>query len=161
MKLGIQAGVENFEGAMRRRIGFHLGKTRDKTGFVAERRNDGVVRMACLPVGQNHDAGLRLPQHRGDFQPVLPGVFQSSIGKIESMPPGSAQKSRSLLSFGCTFGGGAASSRFALGQIENGGTQPNGRRLQQGSPACLLHIITMRGNCEDVDGLDHDVSISR
>ena len=111
--------------------------------------------MACLPIRQNHDARLRLPQHGRNFQPIFPVVFQASVGKIKGMAPGRAQNFPRLFSFCGTFGSGASRTGFSLGQVENGGAQTNGRRLQQCSTAGLLHIVTMGCNCENVDGLNH------
>ena len=61
--VGVERGVDDLEGAMGcERLDAEAGEPRkagEEAGFIAEGRAGGVIRVARLPIRENHDAGAR------------------------------------------------------------------------------------------------------
>ena len=111
--------------------------------------------MARLPVGKNDDAGAKLAQDAHDGDAIFKRVCDCAIREVERLTPANAENARGFLGLAGAVVGGAASSGFALSQIENGGAQAARSHAQQGSPAGLFHVVAMCGDGQDV-GLEID-----
>src|SRR5215469_8182441 len=59
----------------------------EKAGFVADRGTGVVIGMAALPVGKNHHPRLLLANDARDLNSVGVGIFHSTVGNIERLPP--------------------------------------------------------------------------
>ena len=51
--VGVEAGVDDLERTVRRSFRFDLGQSGEKTGFIAESGDDGMIGMTRLPVGKD------------------------------------------------------------------------------------------------------------
>ena len=93
-----------------------------------------MVGVACLPVGQDDDAGAQTAQDGGDFDAVLEACFRGAVGKVERLAPGDAEEARGFFGFAGAVVGGAAGAGFALGEIEDGGAQAAGGHARSVPP---------------------------
>jgi len=147
---GVKAGVDNLEGPMGRlRRVRSCGNYRricqagEEAGFVAQRSDGRVVRVARMPVWQNDHARTKIAQNTHNLEPAFQGVFNRSVRQVKRLPPADAQQMCCFGSFPCALFRAAASSGFALRQVQNGGAQPAGGHAQQGSSASLFHVVAM------------------
>jgi hypothetical protein len=101
--------------------------------------------MPALPVGKNQHVRTLLAKHAGDFQFVVPGIFNAAIGNIERLTPGNFQDSRRVGCFVGTILGGTARSHFTLGEVEDSGAVSTLGHFEQSSGAGLFHVIAVRG----------------
>ena len=108
--------------------------------------------MPALPIRQNHDAGTRLADDARHFQPILPGVFDSTVWNIKRPAPPRAENSCRVRGLAGAIFSAAARAHFTLRQVENAGALPALRHLQQRSAAGLLHVVTVRCNRKNVEG---------
>ena len=107
--------------------------------------------MAALPVGKNHHAGPKPPQHRGDLQPIFEGVLHVAVGQIERLAMRDAQDLRGGFGLGSALFGGATRAGLAARQVEDP-SAPAKRLLHQKSAAAgLLDVIAMRGDGKYVE----------
>ena len=134
-----------------------LFEAREEAGVVAKRSSDGVIGMASLPVGKNHHAGTKQAEHASHGNAIFKRVLDGAIGHGERLPPANAQNACGFFGFAGALLRGAAGSGFALGQIEDRGTQAARRHAQQRAATSLLHVVAMCGDSQDVgaevDGL--------
>src|SRR5271165_1283593 len=107
--------------------------------------------MPSLPIGKNHHSRALLANHTRNLQAVLPCVLYAAVGDVERLPPGNSQNLRGLDCFPRPVFGGAAGSHLALRQVENAGAMTAFGHLEQSSTAGLFNIITMSGDCENLD----------
>ena len=70
----IEAGVDDLEGTVRICTCFDFLQAGEKAGLVAERRGDGVVGVARLPVRKDDDARAELTQNARDRDAILKSV---------------------------------------------------------------------------------------
>ena len=154
--VGIEAGVEDLEGAMRR-VGFawgdDLGEAADEAGFVAEGGGGVVVGMAALPVGKDDDAGTKAAQDCGELEAVGEGVLDVAVGQIERFAVGDVEDAGGCVGFGFAVGSGAAGAGLALGEIEDAGAPAAGVHGEERAAAGLFDVVAVGGDGEDVDGL--------
>src|SRR5436305_7600910 len=130
---------------------FHveLCQSRQKTCFVSQLRSGVMIGMAAFPVGKNHDARSSLANHARNFQTIVPGVLDSSVGDVERLPPSDAQNFCGLICLARAVVRGAPSTHLAAGEIENAGTMAALRHLKQSSAAGLLYVVAMCGYSQD------------
>src|SRR6185437_15882563 len=107
--------------------------------------------MPSLPVRKDHYSWPRLPNCPRNFETVLPGVLDAAVRDVERLAPGNFQNSRSFGGF--RFARLCRSSRahFAASEIKNAGAFSLLCCLQQCATAGLLHVVTVRGNGQDVE----------
>ena len=148
--IGVEAGVDDLEGAMRLGAGVDFLQAGKKAGFVAERGGDGVVGMARLPVRKDDDAGTELAQNAHDGDAIFKRIFDSAVREVERLPPANAENARGFFGFAGAIFRGAARAGFALSQIENRRAQAARSHAQQRSSAGLFHVVAMRGDGKDV-----------
>src|SRR6185437_13091087 len=108
--------------------------------------------MAAFPVGKYDHSGALLANYARHLQAVLPGILHPAIRNIQSLAPGNLQDASRLDRLRRTLLGAAAGAHFALGQIEDPGGPSALRHLEQGAAAGLLHVITVGGNGQNVEG---------
>src|SRR5438270_9763513 len=107
--------------------------------------------MTSLPIRKNHDSRAHLADYPRNFQPVLPGVFNSSIRNIKGLAPSDAENSGGFGSFGSSLFGGASRAHLTTSKVENARAAAKCGHLQQSSTTGLLHIVAMRGNGQNID----------
>ncbi len=113
-----------------------------------------MIRMPPFPVGQDDYPRARLPNHGGDFQPVLLSVLHAPVRNVERPPPTHAKNLGCVIGFARAIFRRAPRPHFALRQVEDAGALPALRSLQQSSAAGLLYIVAVRGDGQDVQRLD-------
>ena len=86
-----------------------------------------------------------------NLQPVFPSVFDAAVGDIERLPPGNAQDFRRLCRLACSIFCRAPRAHLALSEVENAGPVSAVGHLEQGPATCLLNVIAVRGNGEDIE----------
>ena len=150
--IGVETGVDDFEGTMRRRGCFHFGQAGEEAGFITERGDDGVIGVAGLPVGENDYAGAEKAENADDLETVGEGILDSAIWQVERLTPGDAENAGSFGGFTGAVICSASGSRFPLGEVEDGGAEVARGHAQQGSSAGLFHVVAMCGDGEYVDG---------
>src|SRR5580700_7631615 len=114
--------------------------------------------MASLPVGKNDRARAGFADYAGDFEPVLPGVFNASVWNIERPSPARAQNLRGIRGFLRSIFGSTARAHFSLREVEDAGSLTPLGRLQQRSAAGLFHVVTVRSDGEDVERSGRHIS---
>src|SRR5260221_11468226 len=95
----VERRVDNLEWPVRRQLGnrmwlrtsvrqslAQLVQAGHEYSFIAECGRSVVVRMASLPVGQDHHSRTLLANHLRDLQAVFPGVLYAAVGNIQSLP---------------------------------------------------------------------------
>jgi hypothetical protein len=158
--VGVEAGVEDFEGAVRGcgwfgvcdRRGYNFGEAADEAGFVAEGCGGVVIGMAALPVGQDDYAGAETPENRGDFEAVGEGVFYVAVGKVEGFAVRDFEDAGGGVGLGFAIGCGASGAGFSLGEVEDGGAVAAGLHGEEGAAAGLFYVVPVGGHCKDIDG---------
>ena len=106
--------------------------------------------MPPLPVRKNDHPRPRLPNHARHLQPVLPGILDAAVGKIERSSPTDAQNLCCVVGFAGTIFRCAARPHLSLRQVENARALPAPRRFQQRTSAGLLHVVAVSGNGKNV-----------
>jgi len=106
--------------------------------------------MAGLPIGQNDDAGAELSQNPHDLDAVFQGVFNRTVGQIERLTPADAQQASCFSSLAGTIFRAAAGSSLALSQVKDGGAEAARSHAEQGSSTCLLDIVAMCRNSQNI-----------
>src|SRR5439155_4354257 len=151
--IGVEAGVENLEGAMRR-VGLtgslHLRQAADKAGFVAQGGAGVVVGVAALPVRKDNDARTQPAKHRSYLQAVLISVLDIAIRKVEGFAVGDIEDACSSRGLCGTMGSGAPGAGFALSKVEDAGAPAVGVHGEERASAGLFHVVAVRGNGENV-----------
>src|SRR4051794_24147400 len=109
--------------------------------------------MPPLPIGQNHDAWARLPNHRSNLQPVIPGVLDATVRNVQRPPPADAKNVCGIISLAFPIFSAAPRTHFAAREIKDACPLPAFRSLEQRAAAGLLHIVAVRGNSEDIQRL--------
>src|SRR4051812_41883257 len=107
--------------------------------------------MATLPVRKNHDARTRAADYARNFQAIGPGILDTAVRDIERLPPGNTEKPAGIIGFAFPISGRPASTHFSASHVENPGTLPLLRHLQQGATAGLFHIVTMSCDSKNVE----------
>ena len=70
---------------MRRHRSLDLRQTRKETGFVSERRDDCVIGMTRLPVGQNHNPRPHLAQNSHNLLAIFQRILDRAIRQIKRL----------------------------------------------------------------------------
>src|SRR5437773_1810673 len=99
--------------------------------------------MPAFPVGKDHNAGSRLPDHASYFQTIFPGVLHATIRNIEPLPPLDLQNLCRLLCFSGALFGAAPRSHLSLSQIKDARSMTEFCHLEQCPSTCLFHVIAM------------------
>src|SRR5580698_10222768 len=89
--------------------------------------------------------------HARDFEPVLPSVFDTAVGKIVRSPPGDTENVCRVGSFARAIFGGAARSHFTLRQVKDAGALPALRHLRERAAAGLFYIVAVGGDGQNVE----------
>src|SRR5215475_14364008 len=111
-----------------------------------------MIRMASLPVGKYENSRFLFADDGRYFEAVLPGVLDAAIRNIERMPPRNFQNMRRIGGLASSVFRRAASTHFALCEIQNTGAVPPFSHLEQSTAACLFYVIAVRGERENVEG---------
>src|SRR4029077_5409129 len=114
--------------------------------------------MAALPIGEDDNARALLADHPSNFQPILPGVFNATIGDIERVPPTDSQDSCRSLGFGGALGSAATRPQFTLGEVEDASFVPQGGHLRQRAAASLLYVVAV---CRNGQNFNAHVCLSK
>ena len=109
-----------------------------------------MVRMPPLPVRKEDNAGASLADHSRNLQPVFPRVLDAAIGNIERLPPAHAQDFCRVFGFARAAFCAAASSHFALREIENAGAMALPGRFEQCAAAGLFYVVAVGGYGKNV-----------
>ena len=136
----------------------HLSQSRQKAGFIPKYRRRVMIRMPSFPVGKYYNSRPPLPEHARDLQSVLPRVFHSPIGDIESLPPRDAEYFRRIRGFAGTILGAASCSHFPLGEIEDSRAIAPLRHFEQRAPAGLLDVVAVGREGQNVERRSRHVS---
>src|SRR6266542_741348 len=121
-----------------------------KACLISQLRSSVVVWVSSFPVGENHHARTRLPDHARNLQTVFPIVLHAAVGNIQRMPPGNALDSRCFLCLSRPIFGGSARPHLALRQVEDASALSALGHLEQRPAAGLLNVITVRGNSQNI-----------
>lgn len=109
-----------------------------------------MVGMTAFPVGKDQYSGTLFPKDANDLQAIVPGVFDSTVGYVERLPPGNLQNTCRFGRFGGSIFCRAACSHFSLREIENSRAISALRHLEQGSSAGLFDVVAVSGQGENV-----------
>ena len=120
-----------------------------------------MVRVAPLPVGQDHHAGAKPAQHGGDLEAVFQGILHVAVRQIEGFAMGDAEDLRGGLGLGSSLGGGAAGAGLAAREIEDAGTPAQGLLDQKRAAAGLLDVIAMCGDGKYVEAIGPSTYLRR
>src|ERR1700722_16641780 len=112
-----------------------------------------MIRMPPFPVGQYYDPGPSFANDRGYLQAVLVSIFDTPIGNIERSPPTCFQNLRRIGSFAGAVVGAAPRPHLTLGQVEDSRALAMLRPFQQRAATGLLHVVAVRRDRQDVEGL--------
>src|SRR6266481_5563208 len=115
-------------------------------GFIAKGGCSVVVRMASLPVGQDHHSRTLLANHLRHPQAVFPGVLYAAVGNIQSLPETYLENLCRFCRFLRAIVGCAARSHLALREIENPSALASLCHFEQRTAASLLYVVPMRGD---------------
>jgi len=148
----VEAGIDDLEGAMGWSARVDFCETREEAGLIAEGGGNGVVGMARLPIGKDHDAGAEMAQNVGDLHTIFEGIFDCAVGKVESLASGNTEEAGCFSGFLSSFAGGAAGSGFALRKVEDGGAEAAGGHAEEGAAAGLFYVVAVGGDGQDVGG---------
>ena len=152
--VGVERGVENLEGAVRRAVfggEIEAGEAGEEAGFVAQRGRGVVVGVTALPVGQDDDAGAEPAEDCGDLEAVLEGVLDVGVGQVEGFADCDLKDAGGLSGLGGAVGRGTAGAAFATREIKDAGAGAEGLLHEEGAAAGLFYVVTVRGDSEDVD----------
>src|SRR5450432_3749944 len=110
-----------------------------------------MVGMSSFPIGEDHDARTLLADYACNFQPILPSVFDASVGDVESVTPAYLQNLCCVARLAGSTIGGAASPHFSLREVEDAGAMTPLRHFQHGAAAGLFYVVAMSGDGQDVE----------
>ena len=149
--VGVERGVEDLVGAVRRARDVELRQTAGEAGLVAESGCRVVVGVAALPVRKDDDAWPKTSEDSGDLQTVGLGVFDIAVRKVERLAMRNVENACGCLGFGASFVRGTPGAGLALGEVEDAGAPPAGVHGKQRAAAGLLDVVTVCGDSENVN----------
>ena len=127
----------------------------------ADLRAAVVVRMAPLPVGQNHHARLQLADLHRHGHARAERVFQPRVRHVHVAAPVQPHVLAGRLRFCHALLGRAARAHVAGRQVEHAGAVSHLGHADQGAAAGLLHIVGMRRDRQNVQAHARAASLLR
>jgi len=107
--------------------------------------------MPPLPIGKDHHPGPLLANYPHNFQSVFPGILDSPVRDVQSLPPGDVQNlcrfSRLARAIFCA----PSRSHLALGQIQDSCPVSALGHLEQCAATGLFYVVAVSGQGEDVE----------